>query len=113
MCTSFCLLHDFSMYFKKYWASYKHCIFQAVSDSKGGTVYRDHLPLLGENSTVSGLGGMGASGVTSSAAGVGGASGVVGAAAVGARNSSILQVGDQVNVVRTISNSKIVRDCLL
>lgn len=24
-------------------------MFQAVSDAKGGTVYKDHLPLLGES----------------------------------------------------------------
>ena len=53
-----------------------------MSDSKGGTVYKDHLPLLGEI----GPGGRG------------GASAAAAAGATGVSGSHGLQVGDQVNV---------------
>ncbi len=50
---------------------------QCISDAKGGTVYRDHLPLLGE----SGAGGSGSS-----------------VSVRGGNGQHGLQVGDQVNV---------------
>ncbi len=72
---------------------------KAVSDAKGGTVYRDHLPLLGEN-TGPGLLLGGAQGMTAAAGapGAGAATGAAGGPAGGAgvRNSTVIQIGDQV-----------------